>query len=88
MTQTQYSTAHENMSIEVRKFTNNKYLKSIIPSQVIETFEVLLDFIAVSKLAIFKDGKILELSIFNIRRWWKFVKLSHQFIKKIIEIWK
>ena len=88
MTQQQYTDAQENMSIEVTKFTQNKYLKSVIPVQIIETFELLLDFIAVSKLAIFRDGKILELSIFNIRRWWKFVKLSHQFIKQIIEIWK
>ena len=87
MTQEQYSNAHENMSIEVTKFTQNKYLKSVIPTQIIQTFEILLEFIAVSKLAIFRDGKILELSILNIRRWWKFVKLSHQFIKKIIEIW-
>ena len=88
MTQQQYGNAQANMAVGIEKYLNNKYIKSIVPDQIILTLQLLVDFIGVVKLAIFRDGKILELSIWNVLRWWNFVKLAHQFVKDIINVWK
>ena len=50
--------------------------------------ELLLDFIKVAKDAIFRDGRLLEISIWNAIRWWRFAKLAHSFVKTIIDVWK
>lgn len=84
----EYGSSQANMSYAISRFTTDKWLFSIIPEKVRLTLDLLLDFIDVSKAAIFRDGKILELSIWNIIRWWSFVKVAHQFVKDVINVWK
>lgn len=88
MTQLEYGNAQAELNIGIEKFIKNKYIQSIIPDQVTLTLELLIEFISVAKDAIFRDGQILQLSVWNILRWWKFLKLAHEFVKSIINVWK
>lgn len=88
MTDNEYSSAHTNMFLKVDKFTGNKYTKNTIPDNIVKTLDLIVDFVGSSQGFLFKDGKLMSLSIFNVFAWWKFLKLSYNLIKELIEIWK
>lgn len=57
-------------------------------SKAIDTLKMLLIFIDEAKSILFKDGKIITLSIYNIISLYRLAKLSYHFIKQVIEQWK
>ena len=88
MTHTSYSIASANMMVGIEKFITNKFIRDLIPEQIRKSLELLIDFFNQSKFHIFVDGKLLQLSVWNVLRWHKFIKLAHKFIKDLVEIWK
>ena len=83
-----YSSAQTNMIVGIEKLLNNKFIKDFIPEQIVMSLEALMIFFKDAKHLIFADGKILNINLLNIIRWYKFVRRSHQFIKDIYNIWK
>ena len=83
-----YSGAQANMVQGIEKFINDKFVKSFIPDQILKSLELLIAFFKEAKHSVFIDGKILSLTIWNIVRWWKFIKLSRKFINDLYETWK
>lgn len=88
MTESEYGNAKMNLLESSEKFTNNEYIKSFIPEQITKSIEELVAYFISAQDLVFKDGKIIKLSIFNIISWWKFLKLSYGFVTKIVDIWK
>ncbi len=88
MTNKEYGQSEANMTSVINTFILNKYFADLIPKKIVVTLELLLDFIKVAKDAIFRDGRLLEISIWNAIRWWRFAKVAHSFVKTIIDVWK
>lgn len=66
----------------------DSYIGKWIPRDIELTMIELVLYITVAKDLLFFNDKLLPLSIFNIIKWWRFLKITYAFIKKIIEIWK
>lgn len=79
MTENDYRLAEYNL-IEAQTINTSERLN--------DTLKLVLIFITESRSILFKDGKMIKLSLFNIVSFVKFVKLSYQFIRDIIEKWK
>lgn len=88
MTNKEYGSALANMNTGITAFIFDKWVKSIIPEKIVLTLQLLMEFIDVVKSAIFRDGRVLELSIWNFLRWWGFVKVARTFVNNIIDVWK
>lgn len=88
MTNLDYGSARANMIVGIDKFTHNEYLKTLIPENVVKTLDLIVSFVGASQSIIFRDGKLMSLSLFNIFAWWKFLKLSYELVKNLIEVWK
>lgn len=88
MTQIEYNSAVENYNEASKKFVNNEYFKSFIPKEILETIEYLSVFLFTSQKLIFKDDKLMKLSLLNIIDWWKFLKLSYKLVQDIAKVWK
>jgi hypothetical protein len=80
MTNAEYKNAETNMATAIFNDVEN--------DKIAKTLELLLNFFDKSKYHIFNEGKLLNLKIWNILRYWKFIKLAHQFIKDLVQIWK
>jgi hypothetical protein len=80
MTNLEYKNAEINMATAIFNDVEN--------DKIAKTLELLLNFFDKSKYHIFNEGKLLNLKIWNILRYWKFIKLAHQFIKDLVQIWK
>jgi len=87
MTEQEYQKASGNISSEIKVLTTG-YIGSLIPSKITESLELLVTFIIEAQSSIFKDGKVLKLSLFNVFSWWSFLKVTYKFISKLVEIWK
>jgi len=88
LTQFEYVEAVDNYNNETTKFINNEYFKTFIPNKILETIEYLSVFLFASQKIIFKDGKLMKLSLLNIIAWWKFLKLAYKLVNDIAKIWK
>ena len=88
MNLTEYQKASSHISNEVQLLTKGSYISNLIPSKITESLELLVAFIIEAQSSIFKDGKVLKLSLFNIFSWWSFLKVTYKFISKLVEIWK
>ena len=88
MNLTEYQKASSHISNEIELLTKGSYISNLIPSKITESLELLVAFIIEAQSSIFKDGKVLKLSLFNIFSWWSFLKVTYKFISKLVEIWK
>jgi len=88
MTQSEFTNSKINMEMGIIGFSTNKLLKSFIPEKINLTLNLLLNYWNTISIAIFKSGKLLSLSIFNLIAWYHFVKVSYVFIKNMYQIWK
>jgi hypothetical protein len=88
MTHKAYSTASANMMMGIEDFINNKFVKDFIPKQILESLQLLIAFFNESKYHVFVEGKLLNLSVWNVLRWYKFIKIAHKFVRDLVEIWK
>jgi hypothetical protein len=88
MTQEQYGSAKLNLIDGCNDFTQNDFIKSIIPDKITKSIDLLVAYFITAQSLIFKDLKVVKLSLLNIVSWWKFLKLSYKFIKDIVEVWK
>ncbi len=88
MTQSEYGNAKLNLIEGCNDFTQNNFVASLIPDKILKSIDLLVAFFIASQSLIFKGGKLMKLSVLNIVAWWKFLKLSYQFIKDIVQIWK
>ena len=88
MTNAEYGSAQANMVASIEKFLDNKCLKDFIPDEIRKSLELVIAFYKESKDHIFADGKIVQLSIWNLRRWWKFIKLARNFVNDLVNVWK
>lgn len=87
MQEKEYKTAVTEIESEVKILTTS-YVAPFINHRITESLELLVEFISQSYVVVFKDGKVMKLSIFNIIAWWQFLKLSYSFITKLVSIWK
>jgi len=88
MTHKTYSTASANMMMGIEGFIDNKFVKDFIPKQILDSLQLLIVFFNESKYHVFVEGKLLNLSLWNVLRWYKFIKIAHKFVKDLVEIWK
>jgi hypothetical protein len=88
MTNREYSTSVSKMKAEIDQLKEIKWLRGLIPERTLATYDALCEFIAGSRILLLNKGMWKSLTVFNIFTWYKFVKLSYNFVKKIIEIWK
>lgn len=87
MQEKEYKTAVTEIESEVKLMTSG-YFAPFINPRITESLELLVEFISQSYVVVFKNGKVMKLSIFNIIAWWQFLKLSYSFITKLVSIWK
>ena len=88
MTQSEYGNAKLNLIDGCNDFTQNTLIRSFIPDKITKSIDLLVAYFIAAQSLVFSNGKVIKLSLFNIVAWWKFLKLSYQFIKDIVQIWK
>ena len=88
MTSGEYGNAKMNMIDSCEKFVTNDYFKTFLPDKIVKSVELLVAYFIAAQGLIFKGDKLMKLSLLNIVSWWRFLRLSYQFIKDVVDVWK
>jgi hypothetical protein len=88
MTSGEYGNAKMNLIDSCDKFVTNDYFKTFLPDNIVKSVELLVAYFIAAQGLIFKGDKLMKLSLLNIVSWWRFLRLSYQFIKDVVEVWK
>jgi hypothetical protein len=88
MTSGEYSNAKMNLIDSCNSFVTNNYFKSFLPDKIVKSVELLVAYFVAAQALIFKGDKLMKLSLVHIVSWWRFLKLSYQFIKDVVAVWK
>ena len=88
MTSGEYGNAKMNLIDSCDKFVTNSYFKTFLPDNIVKSVELLVAYFIAAQSLIFKGDKLMKLSLVHIVSWWRFLKLSYQFIKDVVAVWK